>query len=205
MSDDSRLARAWILTGVAALLVIGAWVATRKDATAPIERSGVVVVRAEGGVDAPAPMPRNVSRSTDMPARPATAARDEPAGTAAAASGIAVSPQQLAERMRSEPRAAAWASASEASIRAALRDIPGLGAPADVRCVTSLCEIAGSFPADASPERTNEAMQALQGAPLADPLARAGLGSATGVFASNAQGGATYRFYFERVVRPASR
>lgn len=95
-------------------------------------------------------------------------------------------PRQLYALVRSEPRDAVWANFSERLVRESLGSVPdvGRGAPLEVTCATSVCEVTGVAAAGAPPEAIRRAWEALRGAVDTPLIAGNGLHYAAATFGS---------------------
>jgi DNA-binding CsgD family transcriptional regulator len=120
-------------------------------------------------------------------------------------------PADLHTKVRAEARDNLWAPATEAAIRARVDQIPLVGRSGNllrVTCASTLCEIAGTLLTPASKHEqddqnspVNRTVKALQVPPLPDDLAKLGLKSESGTFAS-AKGKPdrlVYLLYYSRV------
>lgn len=84
-------------------------------------------------------------------------------------------PRRLHERVRTEPRDAAWADRAEAALRARYESLSRAGRVDDLRviCASTACEAAGSIIAKG--ETINPTVQAIQDRELVEPLPQVGL------------------------------
>lgn len=120
-----------------------------------------------------------------------------------------VAPDRLYQKLRSEPRDAAWAVDAEKNLRDRYAKIPHIGsgkAFLRVLCASTLCEVAGTIDApepsaseiDDPKQAMNKAVRDLQDKPLIDDLRKAGFEVRSGTFGQSAAKQPSFVFYFAR-------
>ncbi|MBH0113417.1 hypothetical protein I5E68_10700 [Novosphingobium sp. YJ-S2-02] len=105
----------------------------------------------------------------------------------------------LHERVRTEPRDEGWAQSAEAALRSRYAQVPDLLAEGNrlrVVCAKSLCEVAGTFPADLGEEALADIVEALQSRVLFDDVEAAGFRHMGGGFSD------AFVFYWGRKDQP---